>query len=76
MLQKSENGGQRAETGNQIVFPKETVIGALAEYISAPNKQFQPMNANFGILPKLQENIKDKQKKYEKMAERALKCIF
>ena len=57
---------------NKIIFPKETVIGALAKYISSPNKNFQPMNANFGILPELEEKIKDKQKRYEKLAQRSL----
>ncbi len=56
-------------------FPKETVIGALADYIQTPNKNFQPMNANFGILPPLEEKIRDKQQRYEKMAQRALKSI-
>lgn len=63
-------------TNNSLIsFPEETVIGALAKYISSPNKRFQPMNANFGILPPLQENIKDKQERYKKMAERSLENI-
>ena len=53
-------------------FPEQTVIGALSKYISSPNEKFQPMNANFGILPPLEEEIKDKIKRYEKMAERSL----
>lgn len=57
-------------------FPKETVIGALADYIQTPNKNFQPMNANFGILPPLEEKVKDKKKRYEKMAERSLNKII
>ncbi len=60
-------------TNNSLIsFPEETVIGALAKYISSPNKKFQPMNANFGILPPLQEKIKDKQERYKKMADRSL----
>lgn len=61
------------EESKKIVFPKETVIGALAKYISTPNEKFQPMNANFGILPELEEQIKDKKLRYSKLAERALK---
>ena len=57
------------------VFPKETVIGALADYISTPNEKFQPMNANFGILPPLEEKIKDKQKRYEELAKNSLKYL-
>lgn len=60
---------------NIIDFPEETVIGALSKYISTPNKRFQPMNANFGILPPLEEKIKDKQERYKKQAERSLRNI-
>ena len=55
-----------------VTFSKETVIGALAKYISTTNEKFQPMNANFGILPELEEKIKDKKLRYQKMAERSL----
>ncbi len=57
---------------NKIVFSEETMIGALAKYISTQNENFQPMNANFGILPELPEKIKDKKQRYEKLSERAL----
>jgi len=60
---------------NRVIFPKETVIGALAEYIATPNKNFQPMNANFGILPPLEERIRDKQKRYEKLANKSLENL-
>ena len=56
----------------KIIFPRETMIGALAKYISTENKNFQPMNANFGILPELPERIKDKKLKYGKLADRAV----
>ena len=58
----------------EAVFPEYTVIGALAKYISTPNINFQPMNANFGILPELEgKRIKDKKERYTKLAERSLK---
>ncbi len=60
---------------NKVNFGNETVIGALAQYISTENENFQPMNANFGILPILEINIKDKKERYRKMAERSLKII-
>ena len=56
----------------KIVFPNETIIGSLCKYISTENKNFQPMNANFGILPQLNENIRDKKQRYERLANRAL----
>ncbi len=54
-----------------ITFSDYTMIGALAKYISTENNKFQPMNANFGILPELGEKIKDKKVKYQKLADRA-----
>ena len=56
----------------RIVFDKETMIGCLANYISTENKNFQPMNANFGILPGLEEKVNDKKLRYETLAKRAL----
>lgn len=57
---------------NIIIFPKETIIGALAEYISTSNKNFQPMNANFGILPELEKKVHDKKERYQKLADRSI----
>ena len=57
----------------KVTFPSTTVIGALAKYISTENEKFQPMNANFGILPELDEKIKDKKLQYQKMSDRSLK---
>ncbi len=57
-------------------FSEYTVIGALAKYISTPNSKFQPMNANFGILPELEgKKIKDKKQRYTKLAERSLENL-
>ena len=57
---------------NQIIFPETTMIGALSKYIATENPKFQPMNANFGIIPSFDEKIKDKKIKYEKLADRSL----
>ena len=63
---------------NKIIFPNDTMIGALANYISTENKHFQPMNANFGILPQIENNkTKDKKLKYGRLADKSindLKC--
>ncbi|OZM58595.1 methylenetetrahydrofolate--tRNA-(uracil(54)-C(5))-methyltransferase (FADH(2)-oxidizing) TrmFO [Lottiidibacillus patelloidae] len=59
-----------------LVFPKETTIGSMANYITTTSsKNFQPMNANFGLLPALEERIKAKKDRYEKLANRSLETI-
>lgn len=67
----------KAQKDNQkefakTVFPETTMIGALAHYISTENKKFQPMNANFGILPELDTKIRDKKQRYQILADRSL----
>ena len=69
------NAVQRFFNNEKIVYPNETVIGALASYISSERENFQPMNANFGILPELLEKIRDKKERYKKLAERSLNKI-
>lgn len=59
---------------DKIIFSEETIIGALAKYISTPNKDFQPMNANFGIL-NCDKKFKSKIEKYEYLSKRALEKI-
>lgn len=54
------------------LFDETTMCGALQRHVSTPTKDFQPMNANFGILPPLAVRIKDKKERYRKLAERAL----
>lgn len=59
-----------------ITFPENTVIGSMAYYITHTNsKNFQPMNANFGLLPSLDKRIKDKKERYEALAARALDSL-
>ena len=68
------NNEQKNEPEEKIIFSPNTVIGSLAKYISTPNSKFQPMNANFGILPELEgKKIKDKKERYKALAERSLK---
>lgn len=56
----------------EFILPIETMTGALSNYISTPNEKFQPMNANFGIVPGLEKRIKDKKEKYTILADRAI----
>ncbi|MBY7663868.1 FADH(2)-oxidizing methylenetetrahydrofolate--tRNA-(uracil(54)-C(5))-methyltransferase TrmFO [Staphylococcus agnetis] len=60
-----------------VTFPRETMIGSMAYYIShaSNNKNFQPMNANFGLVPALDTRIKDKKERYETLANRALSYL-
>ena len=66
------NSSENENKPSKRIFDGHTMIGALAKYISTENKKFQPMNANFGILPELDEKIKDKKERYKKLAERAI----
>jgi len=55
-----------------VVPPPTTALGALLRYITEPERKgFQPMNANFGLLPPLSEPLRKKAKK-EMLARRAL----
>lgn len=56
-----------------LELPKTTMLGALSAYISDETvKDFQPMGANFGILPPIEPKIKDKKQRYAALAQRAL----
>ncbi len=54
------------------IFPEATVIGSLLRYITTPAKGFQPVNANWGILPSLDVRIRDREKRRLFLRERAL----
>ena len=59
-----------------LVFPEETALGSLANYITTANPDnFQPMNANFGLFPPLETRIKSKKERNETIANRALETI-
>ena len=66
------NACQKYFGKEKIIFPETTIVGALAKYISTENDKFQPMNANFGIVPELNEKIRDKKLKYGKLADRGI----
>lgn len=56
-------------------YPETTMCGALLAYITTPQKDFQPMGANMGILPPLTEHVRDKRLRYQALAERALAAL-
>ena len=66
------NACQKYFGKEKIIFSETTMLGALAKYISTENDKFQPMNANFGIVPELNEKIRDKKLKYGKLADRGI----
>ena len=69
------NAAKKYKNDIKVVFDGRTMIGALAKYISTENQKFQPMNANFGIVPALDEKIRDKKLRYEKLSDRAIEII-
>lgn len=70
------NAARLVKGEEPVEFPHETAMGSMARYITTTNaKNFQPMNANFGLFPDLPEKIKAKQERNEKHASRALETI-
>ncbi|NPA91232.1 MAG: FADH(2)-oxidizing methylenetetrahydrofolate--tRNA-(uracil(54)-C(5))-methyltransferase TrmFO [Chloroflexi bacterium] len=67
----------RLLTGREpLIFPRTTMIGALLHYIThADPRDFQPMKANFGLLPPLERRVRNKRQRYRKYAERALRDL-
>lgn len=66
------NAARRLLGEATVTLPETTMMGALARYISDESvKHFQPMGANFGVLPPLSEKIRDKAARYTAIADRA-----
>ena len=61
--------------GKEMKWLDTTMIGSLAKHVCTENKDYQPMNANFGIIKPLDKKIKDKRLKYEEYAKRSLSVI-
>lgn len=59
-----------------MILPKETMIGSLSSYIADPTVvKFQPMGANFGVLPELENRPRDKKERGAAYAKRALEVL-
>lgn len=70
------NAARVAIGETSVKFPVETSIGSMAHYITTTSPHgFQPMNANFGLLPELPVKIKAKAERYEALANRALDAL-
>ena len=77
------NASRLANNKNPVIFPKESMIGSLMNFISNKNKimainkknKFQPMPASFGLVPELICKIKDKKLRYRAYQERSLEAL-
>lgn len=70
------NAARLAKGQEPVTLPLETMLGSLAHYVTAADpKHFQPMNANFGLLPPLEMRIRDKDARKEAQSQRALERL-
>ncbi len=69
------NAGRLLRGEELVVPPEETMLGSLVRYITSKEGELQPMNPVFGLLPPLEKKVKDKMKRKELMAQRALKSM-
>lgn len=71
------NAVRRLESKDSVLLPDTTMIGCLSRYISDNTvKDFQPMGANFGILPELENRPRDKRERGQAYADRSLKELI
>lgn len=71
------NAARLARGEEPLIFPEASCHGALCYYITTSEaKHFQPMNVNFGLLPRWDERIRDKKEKKLRLARRALDAIM
>ena len=67
------NAVNKLQDKEPLILPKITMIGALLDYITDETvSNFQPMGANFGVLPSLDVHIRDKKERYAALAQRSL----
>ncbi|MFU0833476.1 MAG: Methylenetetrahydrofolate--tRNA-(uracil-5-)-methyltransferase TrmFO [Oscillospiraceae bacterium] len=70
------NAVRRVRGIEPLTLPATTMIGALSRYVESGGAgDFQPMGANFGVIPPLEERIRDKRERYAALAARALKDL-
>ncbi len=67
------NMARKLKGMNTVTLPETTMMGALSRYISDSTvRNFQPMGANFGVLPAIEPKIRDKSERYMALSQRAL----
>ena len=77
------NASLLSKNKSPVIFPQESMIGSLINFISNKNKimskqkknKFQPMPASFGLVPELNNRIKDKKLRYKAYQERSLEVL-
>lgn len=70
------NAAREALGEDTLVFPKSTALGSMANYITTTSaKHFQPMNASYALLPKLDYKVRNKQERHLEISKRALKDL-
>ena len=70
------NAALIAQGKEPVIFPEETMMGAMAHYIThASPKHFQPINANLGIIPRLEKRIREKRERNLALSQRALTVL-
>ncbi len=71
-----QNAARLARGEPLLILPRETMLGALVHYIThADPETFQPMKANYGLLPPLERRVRDKRARYATYARRALEAL-
>jgi methylenetetrahydrofolate--tRNA-(uracil-5-)-methyltransferase len=69
------NAARMLKGQQPLVFPVTTMVGALCRYVTTPQKEFQPMKANYGLLPPLATRVRKKRERHQQMSERALRDL-
>ena len=67
------NASRLAGGEQELIFPKSTALGSMANYITTTSaKHFQPMNASYALLPKLDHKVRNKQERHLEISKKAL----
>ncbi|WP_195985262.1 methylenetetrahydrofolate--tRNA-(uracil(54)-C(5))-methyltransferase (FADH(2)-oxidizing) TrmFO [Clostridium sp. D33t1_170424_F3] len=75
-LMAGRNAARRAQEKETLTLPPETMIGALSRYVqNGGESDFQPMGANFGVMPPIEPHIRDKRARYAAFSERSLQLL-
>ncbi|WP_050698387.1 methylenetetrahydrofolate--tRNA-(uracil(54)-C(5))-methyltransferase (FADH(2)-oxidizing) TrmFO [Anaeromassilibacillus senegalensis] len=75
-LMAGRNAARRAQEKATLTLPPETMIGALSRYVqNGGESDFQPMGANFGVMPPIEPHIRDKRARYAAFSERSLQLL-